>query len=760
MRLFMMLLVLAASLNAGPVPLDREGEISVEIAVAKGRMTATTRASAALSAKGLATVCQGLALEAGGQSLKPGADGAWAGALALGAEPVACRLSLFGHPMATFKASAETMTRVRQVALLSAFELRRFGQRGAEYAPEWARTNAGLGRSRHARVDLHTHFGGALRARTILEVADQLALPYPTALLDEIGVTYPAGAVVSVGGKPHVPLTRAHIGEAGQARLEQRLSIRPGQVETFMNMEDCYRFRTPLVKSVPAFGRYLEALARDYDETGVSYAELSISDILKPEWLAEAHRVLPRIERETGVMIRFLAAVWRHSDPVYNDDLVAKIQALSGSPYIVGVDFMGHETNSTRAFVDTIKKLAEYKKTANPAFVIRVHAGENPLFPENVREAINAGATRIGHGLYGMDAQALQAAAAQGVIVEFNLNSNLALNNIGGPGDVPIKAYFDAGVRVTLGTDGHGLYHTTKASEEAAARLAHLTEADLERVQASDRTHVERMEGAFKQKFAAGLSVPTSLPAPRYTPEYSARVENERKERLAALKAGVAARKIRLVDASEVPAAFPDMTPVLFSGASAKSWALISPANQAKVEEMVDAVIARLDPKRAFVVTGATDFGVEKIVHAKARAAGLSILGTIVEDTVPGELGPITHAVVMGQTWYDKSARVLALVRDLKGTVIFAGGGNILKDEIQAATNGHISYHLMEGPEGAAHDACAVWPHAKFRNVPELMGQLEARIGGCLKSAGAASATRFFRELGQLTTSTPASRAE
>lgn len=748
MRWFMMLLVFAAALRAGPIPLDREGEISVEVAVAKGRLTATTRASAALSGNGRATVCQGLALEAGDRTMKPGADGTWAGALEI-TEPVACRLTLYGHPMATFQASEDTLTRVRQVALLSAFELRRFGQRGAAYAPEWARTSSGLGPARHARVDLHTHFGGALRARSILEVSDQLALPYPTALLDEIGVTYPSSAVVSVGGKPHIPLTRAHIGEAGQAKLEQRLSIRSGQVETFMNMEDCYRFRTPLVKSVPAFGRYLEELARDYDETGVSYAELSISDILKPEWLAEAHRVLPRIERETGVKIRFLAAVWRHSDPVYNDDLVAKIQALSGSPYIVGVDFMGHETNSTRAFVDTIKKLAEYRKTVNPAFVIRVHAGENPLFPENVREAINAGATRIGHGLYGMDAQALQAAAAQGVIVEFNLNSNLALNNIGGPGDVPIKAYFDAGVRVTLGTDGHGLYHTTKASEEAAARLAQLTDADLARVIASDRSHVQRMEGAFTQKFSAGLSVPASLPAPRYTPEYSARVENERKQRLAALKAGVAERKIRLVE--DAKAAFPGMTPVLFSGASAKSWALISAANQAKVEEMIDAVLARLDPKRAFVVTGATDFGVEKIVHAKARAAGFTILGTIVEDTVPDQLGPITHAVVMGQTWYDKSARVLALVREMNGTVIFAGGGNILKDEIQAATNGHISYHLMEGPEGAANDACAVWPQAKFSSVPELMARLEARIGRCLKSAGAASATRFFRELGALT---------
>jgi hypothetical protein len=61
---------------------------------------------------------------------------------------------------------------------------------------------------------------------------------------------------------------------------------------------------------------------------GIHYAELPNSDILKPEWLAEVHRVLPEIEKSTEVKIRFMASLWRHSDPSYHDIVIQKIISL------------------------------------------------------------------------------------------------------------------------------------------------------------------------------------------------------------------------------------------------------------------------------------------------------------------------------------------------------------------------------------------------------------------------------------------------
>lgn len=62
--------------------------------------------------------------------------------------------------------------------------------------------------------------------------------------------------------------------------------------------------------------------------------------------LKTIHKELPQIEQETGCKIRFLAAMWRHSDKEWNQDEVDRIKAVAKSPYVVGIDFMGHETNS------------------------------------------------------------------------------------------------------------------------------------------------------------------------------------------------------------------------------------------------------------------------------------------------------------------------------------------------------------------------------------------------------------------------------
>ena len=142
--------------------------------------------------------------------------------------------------------------------------------------------------------------------------------------------------------------------------------------------------------------------------------------------LKTIHKELPQIEQETGCKIRFLAAMWRHSDKEWNQDEVDRIKAVAKSPYVVGIDFMGHETNSTTEFGEELKEIAKWAALNDPSFVMRVHAGENPLFQDNVKDVLKivkeatkeaekeSGQTlrypeiRIGHGLYGVDEECLQ----------------------------------------------------------------------------------------------------------------------------------------------------------------------------------------------------------------------------------------------------------------------------------------------------------------------------------------------------------------
>jgi len=168
------------------------------------------------------------------------------------------------------------------------------------------------------------------------------------------------------------------------------------------------------------------------------------------------------------------------------------------SPYVVGVDFMGHETNATADFKDALTEIAGMKKQF-PNMAIRVHAGENANHLNNIRDAIKLGATRIGHGIYGVTDEVIDLAKKNNVIVEFNFNSNLALKNVEGTKELKaaVDRYMKAGVRVTFGTDGHGLYHTSPRSEEAVAKSLGLSQQQFKAVGASDRQYLATMTKDF-----------------------------------------------------------------------------------------------------------------------------------------------------------------------------------------------------------------------------------------------------------------------
>ena len=174
---------------------------------------------------------------------------------------------------------------------------------------------------------------------------------------------------------------------------------------------------------------------------------------------------------------------------------------------------MGHETNPTAYFYDEIKELAKYAMQYDPTFVIRVHAGENPLFKANVRQVLLAvrqakteleqeygksfeyPPVRIGHGIYGYDEPGQwdepdetkniptqQLFREIDPIVEINKSSNLSLNNINSSDEVPMQRYVRDGVRVVLGTDGMGIYSTDPSQEALLAYQGGLTEDEIESI--------------------------------------------------------------------------------------------------------------------------------------------------------------------------------------------------------------------------------------------------------------------------------------
>ncbi len=97
------------------------------------------------------------------------------------------------------------------------------------------------------------------------------------------------------------------------------------------------------------------------------------------------------------------------------------------------------------------KGLFAYARSLGLPFTI--HAGE-AAGPESVWEALEMGASRIGHGVRaGEDGALLQELAARQVPLELCLTSNLQTKAVSAPETFPLREYLRKGLRCTVNTD-------------------------------------------------------------------------------------------------------------------------------------------------------------------------------------------------------------------------------------------------------------------------------------------------------------------
>ena len=266
---------------------------------------------------------------------------------------------------------------------------------------------------------------------------------------------------------------------------------------------------SPEYKGLSLFQNKLLWIARCAKKRGVSYLEISDTSLAKPEaaarTLAQAHAVLPEIERETGVTIRFLAALRRIPLTIVRDKAGALedtqrqlcvIRAIAADPYVAGSDIVGEEINDIRDLRAVIEELVKIA-SEHREFVIRIHAGENDGLRDNVanslecvREALAEGQPmprlRIGHGLYTANLrsakgrQLIDSLRENLVVLEFQLTSNVRLNNLSSLENHPIRQYLRGGVFCVQGTDGGALYGTDSIDEQLALeRLLDLSYDDM-----------------------------------------------------------------------------------------------------------------------------------------------------------------------------------------------------------------------------------------------------------------------------------------
>ncbi len=273
-------------------------------------------------------------------------------------------------------------------------------------------------------------------------------------------------------------------------------------------------------------------IAREYQKQGIKYVELSDTDLAKigepaVKLLQEVHDIFPEIEKETGVKIRYLLAIRRipltiikdqKTSNTYLKENINVLKAVAKSPYVVGSDFIGEEINDISDLQPAIQEIVKYVREEDKDFTIRIHAGENDSLRNNVRKSIlcvkeslkdgqKMPKCRIGHGLYSEDLNSqegeelLQLMRETGVVIEFQLTSNVRLNNISDLSSHPIKKFLKNGIKCVQGTDGCGFYGSDTYDEQLALQnLLDLTNEDFEKMRNVEDEIIKNSDKYFKEK--------------------------------------------------------------------------------------------------------------------------------------------------------------------------------------------------------------------------------------------------------------------
>ncbi len=273
-------------------------------------------------------------------------------------------------------------------------------------------------------------------------------------------------------------------------------------------------------------------VAREYKRQGIDYVEIADTELAKigepaVKYLEEIHEIMPKIEKETGVKIRFLAAIRRIPLTIIKDQETSNsylrenldtIKAVAKSPYVVGSDFIGEEINDITELKPVIEELVKYAVSENNGFTIRVHAGENDSLRDNVYKAVltvmqatpkgkKIPQIRIGHGIYTPDLNSekgkelLKILKKSGAVVEFQLTSNVRLNNLNILENHPIKKYLAKGIKCVQGTDGCGFYGSDTIDEQLALyNLLDLNNKEFEKMRQVEKEIISTSEKYFQEK--------------------------------------------------------------------------------------------------------------------------------------------------------------------------------------------------------------------------------------------------------------------
>ena len=383
-------------------------------------------------------------------------------------------------------------------------------------------------------------------------------------------------------------------------------------------------------------------IAREYQKQGIYYTEISDTTLTKKgipaiELLEEVHQIMPQIEKETGVKIRFLVAIRRIPLTIIKDAKTSSnylrenlnvLKAISKSPYVVGSDFIGEEINDISELKPAIEEIVQYVCNEDNGYTVRIHAGENDSLRDNVKKSIECVKNslkpgqkmpriRIGHGLYTPKLDSIQGQKLiqeikeSGAVLEFQLTSNVRLNNLSNLKNHPIKKYLENDIKCVQGTDGCGFYGTNTVDEQLAIQnLLGLNDHDFLKMRKVEDEIMKHEDKYFKEKskkfneFLAGRSIREAIL------DLEEKIEDENKNNNIPLRINnnIESEEILKNKIKPLPT---DKMPIIIAGGSFNAKHRETRVTEQGIQ-MLEELITKIDNQKAYFVIGHKVEGYEK----------------------------------------------------------------------------------------------------------------------------------------------------
>ncbi len=198
----------------------------------------------------------------------------------------------------------------------------------------------------------------------------------------------------------------------------------------------------------------------------VCYGEIRFAPLLSETETMSCSQVieatlkgLEKGKEDFGVEYGLITCAMRHHSMEENRRMLKVAREYLGQG-VCGADLAGAEAAFPMSeFMDLFTEV----KSMDMPFTL--HAGECGN-PQNIIDSVAAGATRVGHGIAMKGHKDLVKSMADKKIgVEMCPISNLQTKAVASMGEYPIRAFLDAGVRVTVNTDNRTVSNTTLVKE-------------------------------------------------------------------------------------------------------------------------------------------------------------------------------------------------------------------------------------------------------------------------------------------------------